>query len=182
MTDKSEKRNFDLLDDLRYARIGTSRISPHGKSVVCEVRRNDLDKNISFSELWLIDLISGKTRQLTSDRVMNTSPSWSPDGTRIAFLSDRSGTQQVYLLPIAGGEAMQFTDLKQGAASQPEWSPDGKLIAFTAAVNREPRDPMAPYRVTRTIYRFDGIGYLDDAIQNIFVQSVAGGAPPTADR
>ncbi len=177
MTDKSEKRNFDLLDDLRYARIGTSRISPHGKSVVCEVRRYDLDKNITFSELWLIDLISGETRQLTFDRKMNTLPSWSPDGTQIAFLSDRSGTQQVYLLPIAGGEAMQFTDLKQGAASQPEWSPDGKLIAYTAAVDREPRDPMAPYRVTRTIYRFDGIGYLDDAVQNIFVQPIAGGAP-----
>ena len=177
MTDHGGKRNFDLLDDLRYARIGTSRISPDGMSVVCDLTRNDLDNNLTYTDLWLIDLDSGETRQLTYGRNSNNSPSWSPDGTRIAFVSDRNGKQQVYLLPVAGGEAQQFTDLKQGVGSQPQWSPDGNLIAYTAGIDSEPRDPMAPYRVTRTIYRFDGIGYLDDAVQNIFVQAVAGGAP-----
>ena len=175
MTETGEKRNFDLLDDLRYARIGTARISPAGKSVVCEVTQHDLDNDITFTALWLIDIASGAARQLTYGTHRNTGPAWSPDGQRIAFVSDRSGKQQIYLLPVDGGEAQQFTDLAQGVNSQPQWSPDGTEIAFTAGVATEARDPMAPYRVTRTIYRFDGIGYLDEAVQNIYLQSLAGG-------
>ena len=175
MTITGEKRNFAIDDDLRYARIGSARLSPDGKRVVCDVTQHDLENNVSFTSLWLIDLDSGATRRLTQGDNRNTAPSWSPDGERIVFLSDRSGKRQVYLLPVGGGEAMQFTDLEQGVDGQPVWSPDGSMIAFTAGVMTKPRDPMAPYRVTRTVYRFDGIGYLDDAVQNIYVQSLDGG-------
>ena len=65
--------------------------------------------------------------------------------------------------------------LSQGVDGPPVWSPDGESIAFTAGPDVEPRDPTAPYRVTRFVYRFDGIGYVDDALQNIFVQSIHGG-------
>ena len=175
MTTASEKRNFAIDDDLRYARIGSARLSPNSKSVVCDVTQHDLEENMSFTALWLINLDSGETRRLTHDKGRNTSPSWSPDGERIVFLSDRSGMRQIYFLPVAGGEAIQFSDLPQGVGGQPVWSPDGSMIAFTAGVMTEPRDPMAPYRVTRTVYRFDGVGYLDEAVQNIYMQSVDGG-------
>lgn len=177
MTDTGAKRNFDLLDDLRYARIGTARLSPDGKSAVCEAVQHDLENDITFTSLWLIDIAGGEARQLTFDKGNNSAPAWSPDGDSIAFLSDRSGKRQIYLLPVAGGEARQFTHLPQGVDSQPQWSPDGTMIAFTAGALTKPRDPAAPYRVTRTIYRFDGIGYLDEAVQNIYVQSIAGGEP-----
>ena len=176
MTTTGEKRNFAIDDDLRYARIGSARLSPDGKRVVCDVTQHDLENNVSFTALWLIDVASGEARRLTSGDQRNTAPSWSPDGSRIVFLSDRGGKRQVYLLPVGGGEAMQFTNLEQGVDGQPVWSPDGSQIAFTAGVMTKPRDPMAPYRVTRTIYRFDGIGYLDDAVQNIYVQALDGGA------
>ena len=65
--------------------------------------------------------------------------------------------------------------MKQGVAGPPVWSPDGGAIAFTAPSDAEPRDPSEPYFVTRPVYRFDGVGYLDDAVQNIFVQSTGGG-------
>ena len=90
-------------------------------------------------------------------------------------MSDRCGKKQIFLLPLAGGEARQFTALRQGVAGAPVWSPDGGYIAFTAPVDAEPRDPGEPYFVTRPVYRFDGVGYLDDAVQNIYVQSTAGG-------
>ena len=168
-------RSFEPLDDLRYARIGSARLSPDGQLAVCDVTKHDLENDRSSTSLWSIDLASGLTRQLTQDGSNNTSPSWSLDGSLIAFLSDRCEKKQVFLLPIDGGEARQLTDLTQGVDGPPVWSPDGESIAFTASANIEKRDPMAPYRVTRTIYRFDGVGYLDDAVQNIYLQSVRGG-------
>ena len=163
------------MDDLRYARIGSARLSPNGKFAVCDLTRHDLERDLTTTSLWRIDLANGDARQLTQDSSSNTSPSWSPDGTQIAFLSDRCGKQQVFLLPSEGGEAQQLTHLKQGVNGSPVWSPDGALIAFTASANSEPRDPTAPYRVTRFVYRFDGVGYLDDAVQNIYVQSIRAG-------
>lgn len=175
MTEIGALRNFDSLDDLRYARIGSARLSPNGGLAVCDLTRHDIDDERTTTSLWSIDLASGAARQLTEDRGRDTSPVWSPDGRRIAFLSDRRGAKQVFLLPIDGGEARQLTNLKQGVDGPPVWSPDGGTIAFTAAREIEARDPGAPYRVTRFVYRFDGIGYLDDAAQNIFVQSISSG-------
>jgi len=175
MTTTSEKRNFGLLDDLRYARIGSARLSPSGALAVCDLTRHDLENDQTTTSLWRIDLASEDVRQLTQDSNNSISPSWSPDGTQIAFLSDRSGAKQVFLLPIEGGEARQLTNLNQGVNGPPVWSPDGKTIAFTASKDTEPKDPTAPYRVTRFIYRFDGIGYVDNAAQKIFVQPVNGG-------
>ena len=175
MTDGIKTRNFGMLDDLRYARIGSARLAPDGKFAVCDVTRHDLENNRTSTSLWRIDLERGGARQLTSDQGRHSSPAWSPDGKLIAFLSDRQGKKQVFLLPADGGEARQFTNLEQGVAGPPVWSPKGDLIAFTAAACTTPRDPGAPYRVTRAIYRFDGLGYVDDAAQNIFVQPIHGG-------
>lgn len=175
MAESGGKRNFGLWDDLRYARIGSAQLSPSGEFAVCDLTRHDLDKDLSTTSLWRIDLANGDARPLTREADRDSSPCWSPDGRQIAFLSDRSGMKQVFLLSPDGGEARQFTDLPQGVDGPPVWSPDGETIAFTAAACAEPRDPTAPYRVTRFIYRFDGIGYIDDALQNIFVQSIHGG-------
>ncbi len=177
MTPASDKRNFDRLDDLRYARIGSARLSPTADLAVCDVRHNDLSSMSSSTTLWLIDLTSGAARRLTEPSNNSTAPAWSPDGRQIAFVSDRCGKKQIFLLPMhGGGEARQFTKLKQGVAGGPVWSPDGGAIAFTAPSDAEPRDPSEPYLVTRPVYRFDGVGYLDDAVQNIHVQSTSGGA------
>lgn len=175
MSDTKQKRNFGLLDDLRYGRIGSARISPNGEWVVYAVTHNDLEKEESLTTLWRVNLDNGAIRQLTYSN--SNSPEWSPDGTQIAFLSNRNGKQQVYLLPTNGGEARQMTDFKQGVDGNPVWSPDGQTIAFTASLATEPVDPMDPYHVTRSVYRFDGTGYLDDAVQNIYIQSIDGGDP-----
>ncbi len=161
------KRKFSPEDELRYKNITHARLSPDGKQVVYALNQNDLEKDTISTQLWLIEIASGEAVPLTHGDKQNTLPEWSPDGSQIAFLSDRSGKTQIYLLPVQGGEARQITHLKQGVASGPAWSPDGKTIAFTAAAEEEPPDPTKPYRITRTIYRFDGVGYLHWAVQNI---------------
>src|SRR6185369_12365590 len=113
--------------------------------------------------------------QLTNGTAVDPSPKWSPDGKRIAFKSNRNEKPQLYVIPVDGGEALQLTKLKQGVGSGPSWSPDGNHIAFTAVPIEEARDFSKPYRVTRNVYRFNEMEYLDDVVQSVYVVPTTGG-------
>lgn len=85
-----------------------------------------------LTHIWLYDAKSGQTRQLTYSGKSETFPRWSPDGSQLAFLSNREGAnQQIYILHMNGGEAQPITKGKR-SVKRFEWSPDGKLIAFLA--------------------------------------------------
>src|SRR5690606_21428200 len=118
------------------------------------------------SVIWWQSLVDGDQRQMTAD---GKDPQWSPDGKSFAFVSSRNDKPQIYLMPIDGGEAQQLTHLRQGVSGDVAWSPDGASIAFTAgpAVD-EPFDFSQPYRVTRHVYRFDEIGFLDQMVTDIY--------------
>lgn len=166
------------IDDLfKLKFVHDARFSPDGLKIVYSVSHIDGEKDDEKEHmtLWLMTLETGESRQLTSGQTSDSSPQWSPDGKQIAFVSARNGKPQIYLIPVDGGEAQTLTKLKQGVGGGPEWSPDGKYIAFTAGTDREPRDPKKPYRLDRHPYRFDGMGYLDDVIQDIYVINVESG-------
>jgi dipeptidyl aminopeptidase/acylaminoacyl peptidase len=74
----------------------------------------------------------GQSRQITFADKNSSAPQWSPDGMRLAFLSARSGKNQVYVLPLDGGEGEPITEGKADVAAF-RWAPDGKSIAFTMA-------------------------------------------------
>lgn len=74
--------------------------------------------------------VSGRTvTQLTSDAASDVMPAISPDGTRIAFASNRSGSWNLYLMPATGGQAIQLS-VSPAHELHPSWSPDGKRLAF----------------------------------------------------
>ncbi len=79
--------------------------------------------------IWMYDLASGQSRQLTFSGKNDSSPRWSPDGASIAFLSDRDGPAQIYRLSMRGGEAEKLTDRKDAVRAFC-WSPDGRRIAL----------------------------------------------------
>jgi dipeptidyl aminopeptidase/acylaminoacyl peptidase len=106
-------------------------ISPDGRYVVCEVQRTNWDSNSFETELWLAVPRTGKSFALTTAKGSSRNPRWSPDGQRLAFISDRSGTPQIYLIPPDGGEAAVLTDHETGVI-RCEWAPDGESLAFTA--------------------------------------------------
>ena len=81
--------------------------------------------------IWLLDVATKQVRQLTFSAKSEESPRWSPDGKTLAFTSDREENQQIYLLPMDGGEGIALTKGKRGVQSY-SWSPDGKQIAFLA--------------------------------------------------
>lgn len=164
-------------------------IAPDASRVVFVVRRTDKEKNKYFSDLWMAKTDGGRARRFTSGNWNDSSPRWSPDGARIAFLSDREKPKnQIYLIDAAGGEAEPLTKIDtEGSLQSLRWSPDGTKIAFlfraTPAAwrkdeveERKKKELPAPVRVhTRLTYRLDGFGYWDDAFWQVWVADVETG-------
>ena len=96
------------------------------------------------SHLWIIDLRSGDAKQITDgDDWNDTDPQWSPDGARIAFVSDRTGHEydlghnfDVWTIPASGGPLTKIST-GSGPDNQPRWSPDGTSIAFVSQATED---------------------------------------------
>lgn len=129
------KRAFTISDLYRLKGVADPQISPDSRRAVYVVRETDLPAGKSRSNLWGVDLQSGAAAPLTISEKTNRSPRWSPDGRSIAFVSNRGGEDQVWILPAAGGEPRLLTGL--AAAMPPVWAPDGRSIAFGADVYPE---------------------------------------------
>jgi len=86
------------------------------------------------SDLWQIDLATGKELRLTEDSVVDSYPAYSRDDQWLAFLSERSGSRQVWLLPRNGGEARPLTGDAEDVYLGPlTWLPDSRGVMFTRA-------------------------------------------------
>src|SRR5476651_1250611 len=117
---------------LSLKRAGSPEISPDGRWVAYTVRETNWDENAYETEIWLADAASGSTRQLTNAKKSSSAPAWSPDGSRLAFVSDRTDKRQIYLISPQGGEAEPLTALEDGVGGGFAWSPDGRTIAYAA--------------------------------------------------
>lgn len=132
---------FGIDDYAKLVQISDPQISPDGKSVVVVVSRPDYINNRYNAELVLVDVATGNKTVLTQDRFTVSSPRWSPNGEKLAFIS-KAGTgkdalNQIFLLPLAGGEAKQITKAPKGVQHF-AWSPNSVDIAY-AALN-EPKN------------------------------------------
>ena len=125
-------RPIEIADLARIRYLGDPQIAPDGRRVAYVVTEIDLEGKRYRSAIWVVNADgSGRTR-FTAGTHKDTSPRWSPDGSRLAFLSDRDGVTQLYVMPSDGGEPERITDLKHGVAD-PVWSPDGAVLARASA-------------------------------------------------
>src|SRR4029077_3278607 len=112
-------------------------ISPDGKRIVYGRQLSDVMTDKRVSNLWRIDFAGNVVRALIAGSFSDASPRWSPDGTRIAYVSDRDGKPQIYVRWMDTGEVARITSL-QNAPSAISWSPDGRLISFASFVETAP--------------------------------------------
>jgi dipeptidyl aminopeptidase/acylaminoacyl peptidase len=166
-------RPIEPEDLFRFRFVVAADLSPDGTRVVFAQTRivpgeKEDDDEVEHTDLHLLDVESGDVRRLTFTDSTNSAPAISPDGSSVAFLSSRTEKPQLWLLPLDGGEPRRLTDLPQGVGGGAVWSPDGSKIAFTAGPEGE-RKPDRPYRIDRTVWRFDEMGVLDDVVQNVYV-------------
>ena len=83
------------------------------------------------SHIWIYLAASRELRQYTNSSKTESTPRWSPDGKKLAFLSEKDEYKQILIMPTDGGEALPFTEGKR-SVDDFEWSPNGKWIAFLA--------------------------------------------------
>jgi dipeptidyl aminopeptidase/acylaminoacyl peptidase len=145
----------DLLD---LESLSDPSASPDGTRVAVVVTRRDPDEDRDRSTIEVVDLTGGERRELTQG-FADRSPSFSPDGRWVAFLRGADGPAQVWLLPTAGGEPHQLTDLPLGVSAL-LWSPDGERLAVTAPELPEGAQPHDPVVVNRLVSKADGSGRL----------------------
>ena len=164
--------------------VADPRLSPDGETVACVVGRVDEDANEYRSAIWLAAAGGSEPpRQFTSGEKSDADPRWSPDGSRLAFTSDRADkASQLYVLPVGGGEPRKLTALKEDV-TQAVWSPDGTRIAFVARVRDEAYEEeddkkRRPRRLTRLQYKLDSVGWTAGRPQHLFVVPADGSAEP----
>jgi dipeptidyl aminopeptidase/acylaminoacyl peptidase len=143
--------DFRLSDLRNLISLNDPQVSPDGREIAVVVSTQNWDTDKARHEIDLIDVATGARRPLTRYRTDVSSPRWSPDGTRLAFIAmdttpaaparpdGKSNAadaatgkyDQVFVLPMDGGDAMRVTDAGRDVVSF-SWSPDGKAIAYVA--------------------------------------------------
>ncbi|HST19973.1 MAG TPA: S9 family peptidase [Blastocatellia bacterium] len=130
----AQKRPFTIEDLYRIKSISDVHISPDGKSVIYAVATPDLPREKRTTQVWMMDIDGRNARQITTGETSSASPTFSPDGRWIAFISAKDSN--LYVMPASGGAARKVTNVSTGVAD-PLWSPDSKWIAFSTDVYPE---------------------------------------------
>jgi len=120
----AQKRAITFEDYIALKAVSDPQLSPDGKWVAYTVSTPSLQDNRNVSRVWVAEVATGKTRQVTNGPGSDRQPRWSPDGKTLAFISTREGGAQVWVMPIAGGDARKVSSLADGA-SDPLWLPGG---------------------------------------------------------
>ena len=174
--------------ELEYAT--DPQIAPDGERIAYVRRSNDIMTDRTRSNIWLLRADGSDHRPLLSGTANYSSPRWSPDGTRLAYLSNEERGSQLYVRWMDTGQTALLTNI-QNSASNISWSPDGQTIAFTMNVEFDSKpfsvsmpdkpegaewSPAFKY-VTETRYQADGSGILEPAYSHVFVVPAEGGTP-----
>lgn len=164
-------------------------ISPDGGWVAYVRRWSDPMTDRRYSNIWVVRRDGTGHRPITTGQFNEDAPAWSNDGTRLAFVSNRGGSAQLWVRWMDTGELLAVTHGSQ-APSAPAWSPDGTQLAFLQLVPRAPLvvgvplvpPPGAtwsppPKYTDRLVFRQDQLGELPSGFVHAFVVPAEGGTP-----
>jgi dipeptidyl aminopeptidase/acylaminoacyl peptidase len=188
------EKEYRLLDEetfMEMETVGNPNISPDGSQIIFTRGWIDKKDDRRASNLWIADSRGTRIRELTHGTWRDSAPVWSPDGEKIAFISDRDGTSQIHVMWLDTREVAQLTHLEQ-SPSNLRWSPDGKMMAFTMFLEvtepiltvKLPKKPKGAnwakpaIIIDRLSWRRDGRGPVPKGYSHIFViDAELGGTP-----
>lgn len=188
-TAQTARTRLTAADIFQLEYAADPQISPDGQWVVYVRRFSDIQTDRRYSNLWLLKTDGSVHRPLTTGRTHEEAPRWSPDGKRLAYLSDKTGSVQLYVRFMDTGESFAITSVPS-APVNPVWSADGTQLAYTALVAEPPLvigTPLtpppgatwsAPPKYTnRFAFRFNDVGEVPTGWMQLFAVRADGGAP-----
>lgn len=187
--DKPKVLDAETFFDMETA--SNPAISPDGKLIVFSRGWSDKIKDQARQNLWVVNTDGTRLREMTGGNWRDSAPVWSPDGKRVAFLSDRDGTTQIHAMWADTKEVSQLTRLGR-VPSELAWSPDSKRLSFTMLVpDDSPILPIAlPKKpegatwakpatvIDRASWASDGIGPVTRGYRHVFVLDAEHGGTP----
>ena len=173
--------------ELEYA--SDPQISPDGQRIVYVRNAMSLMKDRRQSSLWIVDADGGAQRKLVSGEGKESSPRWSPDSGRVAYVASGEDGSEIFVRWIPTGQTARLSQLPETPHGI-TWSPDGQWIAFSMRVAEDepelvepPAKPEGaewadpPRVITRLRHEADGEGYLEPGYHHLFVLPAEGGTP-----
>ena len=186
---RGQSNELQLIDVFQLEYVSDPQISQDGSKIIYVRNYKDVMTDRNLSNLWIINFDGSNNHPVTTGNHNDTSPRWSPDGTKLLYRSNKDGKTQFYLRWLGSGAETKLTNLPKSPGAG-TWSPDGNWIAFSMFVpesakpfvslptkpeGAEWNDP--PKYIDRLNYRSDGAGYLKLGYNQLFVLSVDGGTP-----
>ena len=186
---QGSKSIFKPLDVFSLEWAVNPQISPDASQIIYKRSGFDIMNDTSKGNLWILNADGTSHRKLTSREVNESKATWSPDGNRIAFVSNTKEGSEIYMYWVLTGQIAKLSQLEMPPGNI-TWSPDGKLIAFTMfkseklpVVIKMPQKPKGanwakPARITNRLkHEADGRGYLKPGFTHIYTIPSQGGTP-----
>ena len=186
---QGSKSIFKPLDVFSLEWAVNPQISPDASQIIYRRSGFDIMNDTSKGNLWILNTDGTSHRKLTSREVNESKATWSPDGNRIAFVSNTKEGSEIYMYWVLTGQIAKLSQLEMSPGNI-TWSPDGKLIAFTMfkseklpVVIKMPQKPKGanwakPARITNRLkHEADGRGYLKPGFTHIYTIPSQGGTP-----
>lgn len=186
---QGSKSIFKPLDVFSLEWAVNPKISPDASQIIYKRSGFDIMNDTSKGNLWILNADGTSHRKLTSREVNESKATWSPDGNRIAFVSNTKEGSEIYMYWVLTGQIAKLSQLEMPPGNI-TWSPDGKLIAFTMfkseklpVVIKMPQKPKGanwakPARITNRLkHEADGRGYLKPGFTHIYTIPSQGGTP-----
>ncbi|WP_234401376.1 S9 family peptidase [Pseudoalteromonas sp. T1lg23B] len=181
------EKPLELIDvfDLEYA--NQIEFSDDGKLVYFVRNRMDIKTDKKVSNIWSVDVKSKQLQPVTSGVHIDYAPVLSPQGDRLAFVSTRDGSSQIYVKWLNTGAVAKISNLTQSPRNL-TWTPDGKQIVFSQFVSASAKTPVSvsgkpkgadwakpPVFIDDVYYRADGAGYTKAGFTHLFSIDANGG-------
>lgn len=161
--------------------------SDDGKVIYFVRNRMDIKTDRKVGNIWSVDVESNALEPITSGLHMDYSPVLSPDGKRLAFISTRDGSSQIYMKWLASGAVTKISNLTESPRGI-TWTPDSKHVVFSKFVPAKANSPVglpgkpqganwakAPVFIDDVYYRSDGAGYSKPGFSHYFILDANGG-------